>query len=119
MRAAVVDHGGGEASLWGMVMSLVARSPPSNAALGPAAEGIKQQAAITALHHRVTQAREANGAIAEIMGFPTALRHAAGAKKSLGDVAVARVVDPAIEGAQSKHKAVTSGGGQRRGIGPR
>jgi hypothetical protein len=57
MVAAVTDHGGGETSLRGMVMSQGGEiaTPYRTAALGPAAEGIEQQAAITALHHCVAQ----------------------------------------------------------------
>jgi hypothetical protein len=84
-----------------------------NAALGPAAEGIEQQAAITALHHRVAEARQPYGAVAKIMSLPAALGNAAGSKKNLGDVPVARVVGSAIERPQREHEAIASGGGQR------
>ena len=113
MAAAVADHGGGEAALRGMVMSRGGEiaTPASAARLDPAAEGIEQQAAIAALHHRVAEAREPHGPIAKIVGFPAALGHAAGAEESLGDVAVARLLEPAIERAQGEDQAVASSGG--------
>src|SRR6185312_16782584 len=105
--AAVADHGGGEIALRGMVMSLGGEiaTPPNVARSGPSAEGIEKQAAIAALHHRVAQARQPHGPIAKIVGFPAALRYAAGAEESLGDVTVARLLEPAIERSQCEHQA--------------
>ena len=77
----------------------------SGAWLDTAAEGIEQQAAIAALHHRLTQAREPHGPIAKVVGLPAALGHAAGPEESLGDVPIARFLEPAIERAQRERSA--------------
>ena len=76
-----------------------------------AAEGIEQQPAIAALHHRLTQAREPRRPIAKVIGFPAALGHAAGPEESLGDVPIARLLEAAVERAQGEDQAITSSGG--------
>ena len=86
-------------------------TPPNVARSGPSAEGIEQQAAIAALHHRVAQACQPHGPIAKIVGFPAALRHAAGAEESLGDVPIARFLKAAVERSQGEDQTITSSGG--------
>jgi len=118
MAAAVVDHGGGEASLRGMVMSL--GDPIATAAawggLYTATEGVEQQATIAALHHAVPQAREPYGSIAKVVGFPATLRQAAGTEEGLGDVAIARLLNASVERAQCEHQALTPGRGECRRV---
>ena len=72
----------------------------------PPAERIEQQAAIPAVHHRHPQPYETRGTVAEVMGLPAALGHAGGAEEGRGDLAIARLGEPPIEGAQCQHQAV-------------
>ena len=71
-----------------------------------AAERIKQQAAIPALHQRHPQPYKTRGTVAEVMGLPAALGHAGGAKEGSGDLAIAGLGEPPIEGAQCQHQTV-------------
>jgi hypothetical protein len=104
-----------------MVMSLGGEiaTPVECGALSPAAEGIEQQAAIAALHHRLAQARQSHGPIAKVVGFPAALRHATAAEERFGDVPVARIFEARVERAQRENQAVASAGRQRRRVAPR
>ncbi len=86
-------------------------TPASAAWLDTAAEGIEQQAAIAALHHRLAQAREPRCPIAKVIGLPAALGHAAGPEESFGDVPIARFLEAAVERAQGEQQAITSSGG--------
>src|SRR5712691_9386349 len=79
--------------------------------------GIEQQTPIAALHHVETEADEADRAIAQIVTFPAALGHVAGAEKRAGNLAVARVIEPTIEGAQGEDEPVSASLRQRGGIG--
>ena len=94
-------------------------TPIESCALSPAAEGIEQQAAIAALHHRLAQARQSHGPIAKVVGFPAALRHATAAEERFGDVPVARIFEARVERAQCENQAVASAGRQRRRVAPR
>ena len=62
---------------------------------------------------------EPHGPIAQIVRFPAALGHAAGAEQSVGDLAVARRLKPAVERAQGERRAVRAAAtGKRRRVGP-
>jgi len=82
------------------------RSSCGGEASDAAAERIEQQAAIAALHHRHPQPYETRGTVAEVMGLPAALGQAGGAEEGRGDLAVARLREPPIEGAQCQHQSV-------------
>ena len=118
MAAAVVDHGGGEAWLRGMVMWLggTIATRAGWGGLYTAAEGVEQQPTIAALHHAVPQAREPYGSIAKVVGFPATLRQAAGTEEGLGDVAIARLLNASVERAQREHQAFTPGGRECRWV---
>ena len=58
----------------------------------------------------MAEAREPYGAVAKVMGFPAALGHLGGAEKRLGDIPVARLLEPAVEGAQCQDEALASSG---------
>ena len=110
MKAAVPDHGGGEASQRGMAMSQDSEIAPllNAAGLGAAAEGIEQQTAVPALHQHEAEADEPHGPIAKVMGLPAAVRHAAAAEEGFGDVAIAGVFEPAVERAQRQDQALAA-----------
>ena len=84
------------------------RSSCGGEASDAAAERIEQQAAIPALHHRNPQPYETRGTVAQVMGLPAALGHAGGTKEGSGNLAIARLSEPPIEGAQCQHQAVAS-----------
>lgn len=78
---------------------------------------MEQQEPIVALHHVEAEVDEANGARAEIVGFPTALGNVAGPEKNPSDFAVARVLKSPIESAQAEDESVAASLRQRSGIG--
>jgi hypothetical protein len=74
---------------------------------------MEKQAAIAAQHHRMAQANQPYGPIADVMGFPAAIGHTGGPEEGLRDVAIARLLEPAIKRAQGEGQTIASGGGQR------
>ena len=71
-----------------------------------ASVGIMEQSSVAALHHRIAEAREAHRAVAEVVGFPAALRNARSAEKSCGNLAIAGLVESRVEGADREHQTI-------------
>ena len=71
---------------------------------------------ILALHHRHPVTNQAHRPVAQIVMSPMAFRDRVVAEQPAGDVAVTRVLEPPIQGAQREEQAVAAGWWQRRQI---
>lgn len=118
MTAAVRDHGGGEYSRRGMVISRGSEiATPVEQTLQAAPIGMEQQTPIVAPHHAKPEADEADRTIPQIMAFPTALEDTVGAEEGLRDLAVGCLLVMSVERAQGKDELVSAMLGQLAGIG--
>jgi hypothetical protein len=79
--------------------------------------GVEQEKPVATVHHGETELDEADRAIAQIMTFPAAPGHGAGAEERGGNLAVARALEPPVERAQGEDEPVSASLRQRGGIG--
>ena len=76
-------------------------------ALSPATVGMEQQPEIAAFHQAEAISDEADRAVAEIMGLPGAAREAANGEEDFRDLAVACLVETAVERTQGEKEPVS------------
>ena len=86
-------------------------TPRSSPWLFPAAR-LAQQFAIAAAHQGKSGLHQADGAVAQVMGFPGPLGDAIGAKQPLGDRAIAVALGSGIERAQRQGQSLSPLWGQ-------
>ena len=67
-----------------------------------------QQRAIAATHQSEAGLNQANGSIAQVVGFPGAFGNLSGAKQDFRDFAVRAAVYPRIERAKRERQATTT-----------
>ena len=89
---------------------------PGRDVLSPAAIGVEQKKTIAALRHVDAEPDEADGAVAQIVTLPAALGDAGDAEQRAGNLAIARIAEPAVERAQGEDKPVPARWRQCRGI---
>lgn len=118
MTAAVRDHGGGEYSRRGMVISRGSEiATPVEQTLQAAPIGMEQHTPIVAPHHAEPEADEPDRTIPQIMAFPTALGDTVGAEEGFRDLAVGCRLVMSVERAQGEDELVSAMLGQHAGIG--
>lgn len=61
--------------------------------------------AVAAAHKLEAEPRQAHRAVAQVVLFPSAIRHAVHSEERFGDVVVARMIEPAVERAQREQQA--------------
>ena len=76
-------------------------------ALLPTTVGMEQQPEVAAFHQAEAVSNQADRAIAEIMGLPGAAREAANGEEDFRDLAVACLVETAVERTQGEKEPVS------------
>lgn len=68
---------------------------------------VEEEIAVATLHELESETRQSDGAIAQIMGFPAALREPITSKQGRCDSAVGGVLKPTIKRAQCEGEALS------------
>ncbi len=69
---------------------------------------VEEEIAVATLHERESKTRQADGVIAQVVGFPAALREPITSKQDGSDISVGDVLKPRVERAQREDKTLSS-----------